>query len=231
MANSTLKILLKELSLNANSKKALQSAKFFKTGPGDYAEGEKFLGIYTPDLRSIVKKFPEITLNEILDLLQAEFHEEKLAGVFALVFKYKQEPKKVFDFYIKHSKLINNWDLVDQSAHYILGDYLLDKNRSILYQLAKSKNLWQRRIAVVACMKFIKADDFEDILKLAVLLIEDDHDLMHKAIGWMLREVGKRDIKVLKKFLDNYTTKMPRTTLRYAIEKMPEKQRKGYLKL
>jgi len=224
-----------------NSQKARDYAWFFKTGAGEYGEGDKFLGLTMPQMRSIVKKYLDLKLEDIQKLLDSKIHEYRMIGVLILVKQYENAKKlrdpsaaarlrdDIFFFYLKNSKRINNWDLVDLSAPNIVGNYLLDKKRDILYKYAQSKNLWKRRIAVISTAAFINQNDFKDILKLSKMLLNDKHDLIHKATGWMLREVGKRDVKVLEKFLDKHTLQMPRTMLRYSIEKFDEKKRKYYL--
>jgi 3-methyladenine DNA glycosylase AlkD len=211
---------------------------FFKTGPGQYGEGDIFLGIVVPKQRILVKKYKELDFDSIQDLLNSKIHEHRLVGALILVEKYKKSDKekdenskkKIFEFYLKNAKNINNWDLVDLSAQNIVGKYLLDKNKAILYKLVKSNNLWEKRIAILSTFEFIKNNKFDDSLKIAELLINDKHDLIHKAVGWMLREIGKRNQEIEESFLKKHCKKMPRTMLRYAIEKFDEKKRKSYLK-
>lgn len=229
-----------ELQNLADPKQAEILQRFFKTGKGEYGEGDIFLGIKVPIQRQVVMKYKDLDLKNCEELLKSKIHEYRLVAVLLLVLKYNQGDenlkKKIFNIYLQNTKHINNWDLVDLSAPNIVGAYLLDKQRNILYQLAKSNWLWDRRIAVLATLTFIRQNDFKDILKLSEMLLDDKHDLMHKAVGWMLREMGKRDQKILEKFLDKNLSaqagiqKMPRTMLRYAIEKFPEKKRKEYLK-
>ncbi len=207
---------------------------FFKTGRGQYGEGDKFLGVVMPNIRKVAKNYVEMDLENIEKILQSSFHEDRMCALVIMTYKFKKvdekEQKKIYNSYLKHiKKYVNNWDLVDVSAHKIVGEYLLDKDRNILYKLAKSKNLWERRVAIVATYQFIKNKELEDTLKISKILLEDSHDLIHKAVGWMLREAGKKDVKVLEKFLKKYYKKMPRTMLRYSIEKFPEKIRKDYL--
>ncbi len=222
-----------ELNKLKNPIKAKILQRFFKTGRGEYGEGDKFLGVVVPLQRQIAKKFIDVSLNDIQKLLDNEIHEYRLTGLLILVDKYAKVgtkmKKQIYDFYLKNTKHINNWDLVDLTAPKIVGDFLLDKDKQILYKLAESKNLWERRIAMLAAFAFIKKDNFKDALKLAKLLLNDEHDLMHKATGWMLREIGKRKLGVLIDFLDKYSDKMPRTMLRYAIERLPETKRRYYL--
>lgn len=224
----------KELLKLKNPEKARNLARFFKTGKGEYGEGDIFWGLKVPDQRKTAKKYSHLTLKEIQKLLLSKIHEHRLTALFILVIKYqkadKAGKKEIASFYLKNTKKINNWDLVDLSAPKILGDYLLEKNKSILYKSAKSKNLWERRIAVMATFTFIRNNRFKKALEIAETLLQDEHDLIHKAVGWMLREIGKRDQKVEEKFLKKHFKKMPRTMLRYAIERFDEKKRKFYLK-
>ena len=221
--------LKKELESLRNKGQAKILSSFFKTGKGEYGEGDVFLGVKVPIQRKVAKKY-DLSLLEIQELLDSEVHEHRLIGLFILIDKYPDDKEKVFNFYLKNSKRINNWDLVDLSDPKISGDYLLDKDRKVLYKLVKSNNLWERRIAILSCFSFIRENDFSDALKISSLLLNDKHDLIHKAVGWMLREIGKRDEKVLVKFLDENISKMPRTMLRYSIEKFEESKRKSYLK-
>ncbi len=223
------------LRKNADREQAKILKWFFKTAPGDYGEGDKFLGIKVPVLRKISKNFINLNLDELQLLLSSEIHEERLAALMILVLKfqkcsYDKERKHIFDFYLKNTKNINNWDLVDLSAPKIVGEYLLDKDKLILENLASSKILWEKRISILSTFQFIKANQFETSLNIAEKLLNDDHDLIHKAVGWMLREIGKRNLSVEENFLNQHYKKMPRTMLRYAIEKFPEKKRQTYLK-
>lgn len=217
---------------NPEQKKVLQ--RFFKTGEGEYGEGDIFLGIKVPLQRKVAKKYPVLSLTDIQILLESDIHEYRFTALIVLINQYtkanQSKKEELFDFYLHNIQRINNWDLVDISAPKIVGEYLLEQPRDILYQLARSSNLWERRIAIVATQIFIKNHDFEDILKLAEILLNDQHDLIHKAVGWMLREVGKRDQRVEETFLDKYHQQMPRTMLRYAIEKFDETKRQFYLK-
>ena len=226
----------KALAKVVDKKKAKLLAGYFKTGKGGYGEGDVFLGVVVPAQRKIAREFLKLPLSEIQKLLNSKIHEHRLTALLILVAQFEKGDektrKKIFDFYLKNAKRINNWDLVDLSSHEIVGAYLLDKpqiRREILRRLAESKNIWSRRIAIISTAHFIRKKDFADTLALAEKLLADEHDLIHKAVGWMLREVGKRDEKVLRRFLDSYGAKMPRTTLRYAIEKFPEPERKKYL--
>jgi 3-methyladenine DNA glycosylase AlkD len=206
---------------------------FFKTGKGQYGEGDLFLGIRVPEQRKVAKKYTKLGLNGIQKLLDSKYHEHRFTALVILINKYQQAEEsgkgEIFRFLLKNTENINNWDLVDLSAPRIIGDYLVDKDRSILYELAKSKNLWERRISILATFKFIANNDFEDALKISEILLEDKHDLIHKAVGWALREIGKRDQKMEEKFLNENACNMPRTMLRYAIEKFEETKRKTYL--
>ncbi|MCD4706037.1 DNA alkylation repair protein [bacterium] len=231
---SDLEKIKKELKKLSNTKEVTKLQRFFKTGKGEYGEGDIFLGIKVPTQRQIAKKYENLQLKKIKNLLNNKIHEYRLTALLLLIEKYKKadgkEKKKIFDFYLSNIKNINNWDLVDLSVYKIIGDYLLNKQRNILYKLAKSENLWERRISIIATYAFIKNDDFKDCLKISRILLNDKHDLIHKAVGWMLREVGKRNQKIEEKFLDKHCKKMPRVMLRYSIEKFNEKKRKMYLK-
>jgi len=230
----SLSLLKQELSSLANPAKAVQLQRFFRTGKGQYAEGDVFLGIMVPVQREIAKKYLSLGLNELQHLLNSKIHEERLIALFILIAKYKisskEEKKQIYEFYMKNTSNINNWDLVDLSAPKISGDFLLKEDRKILYSLAKSSNLWERRIAVLSCFAFIKERDFKDALNISEILLKDNHDLIHKAVGWMMREIGKHDVSALENFLQKYAKSMPRTMLRYSIEKFPESRRKYYLK-
>jgi 3-methyladenine DNA glycosylase AlkD len=223
----------KKLGGLADKEKAKILQRFFKTGKGEYGEGDIFLGITVPIQREVAKKFLGLRLDDLQKLLDSKIHEERMIALFILVDKYKKADaswkKNIFNFYTKNYSRINNWDLVDLSAPNIVGDFLLDRNRKILYAFAKSDNLWKKRIAIISTFAFIRNNEFKDSIKLAEILLNDKHDLIHKAVGWMLREIGKRDKKELIKFLNKNSVKMPRTMLRYSIEKFPEKERKKYL--
>ena len=231
MANSSVK---KELLKNRDREQAKHLSRFFKTGKGQYGEGDVFLGIKVPVQREIVKKFKDAELKEIQELMNDEFHECRLTGLLILVNRYKktEDKKEIFDFYLKNAKRINNWDLVDLTAPNIVGDFLLDKKkeREVLYSLVKSKNLWERRIAILSTFTFLRNKDFKDVLKISEILLKDKEDLIHKAVGWMLREAGKRDKEVEISFLNKHYQKMPRTMLRYAIEKFSDKERAFFMK-
>lgn len=209
------------------------SAHYFKTGKGEYAEHDKFMGIPVPVLRAVAKTYRDLSLDEVQELLTSPFNEERLLALFILVDQYKKadEPLKeqIFQFYCEHLHCVNNWNLVDSSAPHILGAYIFNKDRTILLTLAASHNMWERRIAIVATQHFIRKHDLCWTFKLAEMLLNDTHDLMHKATGWMLREAGEKDMQQLIAFLDQHARRMPRTMLRYAIEKFPEQQRKTIL--
>ncbi len=228
---------LQELEANlkalSDEKIAQQSQRFFKTAQGEYGYGDIFLGIRVPVLRVLAKKYIDLSYDEISSLLQSKFHEFRLTALIILTLKYKKYPdqeKTIYELYISHLDHINNWDLVDVSAPHIVGTYLLDKDRSILKKLLKSPKLFERRVAVLATFTFIRSHDYTLILEFSKALLNDKEDLMHKAMGWMLREMGKRDVQVLYDFLDSHYKMMPRTMLRYAIEKLQEPLRLSYLK-
>lgn len=229
-----LKQLRKELALKANPKKAKILQGFFKTGKGEYGEGDIFLGLVVPETRKLAEKYSALNLAEIKKLLNSKIHEERLLALFILTAQFsraeEKERQKLFKFYLSQTRNINNWDLVDLSADKIVGSHLKNKDKKILYQLAKSRNLWERRIAILATFHFIKQGQAKETLKIAEILLNDKHDLIQKAVGWMLREVGKRcGEKTEEKFLRQHCRKMPRTMLRYAIERFPENKRKKYL--
>jgi 3-methyladenine DNA glycosylase AlkD len=224
----------RDLQKYRDPEKAAFLKRFFKTGKGDYAEGDNFLGIVVPKTREIAKRHQDMALTEAEKLLRSPYHEERLMALFILDHKFVTgtlaEQSKIVKIYLMSAaKYINNWDLVDLSARDILGRYLSDRPRKILYKLARSKNLWEKRIAIIATYHFIRNEDYFDALKISEILLGDKHDLIHKAVGWMLREIGNRDRTVEVKFLDKYATRMPRTMLRYAIEKFPEPLRLKYL--
>lgn len=225
-----------DLQKLANKKRAALLARYFKTGKGEYGQGDVFIGLTVPQVREVAKKYKDIALSDIETLLHDKIHEYRLAALFILIEQFKKADeltkKKLYDFYLAHTKWINNWDLVDLSAKYIVGGYLLDEStqRKILYVLAGSKNMWKRRIAVLGTFLFINKKDFRNSLKIADMLLDDREDLMHKAVGWMLREIGKKDENVLMDFLSTRYKIMPRTTLRYAIEKFSKERCDAYLK-
>ncbi len=229
-----LESLKEDIKKAANKKRAKVLQKFFKTGKGEYGEGDIFLGITVPETRKIAKKYINLDILSIDFLLNSRIHEERLLALLILVENYKksndERKYQILDFYLKNTKKINNWDLVDLTADKILGDYLNDKPKDVLYNLARSSNLWERRIAIISTFYFIKNNQFDETLKIAEILLKDKHDLIQKAVGWMLREIGKRNQQTLKDFLKINYKNMPRTTLRYAIEKFPEEERLEYLK-
>lgn len=229
-----LRELEKELRAKANPKKAKILQGFFKTGKGEYGEGDIFIGLVVPETRKIAKKYSTLSLVEVKKLLNSEIHEERLAALFILIEQFgkaeEKERQKIFKFYLGQTKNINNWDLVDLSADKIVGSHLYKKSKKVLHQLARSKNLWERRIAVLATFHFIKQGQAAETLKIAEILLNDKHDLIQKAVGWMLREVGKRcGEKTEEDFLKKHCRQMPRTMLRYALERFPENKRKKYL--
>lgn len=223
-----------ELATFANPQKAIQLSRFFKTGKGEYAEGDKFIGVTVPLQRQIAKKYFHIDLNKLVSLLNEDIHEYRLTALLILVQKYQKSAEKeknnIINIYINNTHRINNWDLVDLSSEKILGEYLVDRDRSIIYKLAESNNIWEQRIAIISTFRFIKNNDFQDTINLCKLYLSNRHDLIHKASGWMLREIGKRDETILRNFLNQYHKVMPRTMLRYSIEKLDEKSRKRYMK-
>ena len=224
-----------ELKALADPDRAKHLQRFFKTGKGEYAEGDKMLGISVPAQRILAKKYRDLSLEEITDLLQSQWHEERLTALLILVYQFKkgneQNKKDIFDLYLRNTNHINNWDLVDSSSEFIAGPYLENKDKDLLVQLAHSPVLWERRIAMMATFCYIKKGNPEWALKIAEILIEDPHDLVQKAVGWMLREVGKRcSLEVEKAFLEKHYRKMPRTMLRYAIERFEESERLKWLK-
>jgi 3-methyladenine DNA glycosylase AlkD len=227
--------LKKEIRSHKNSEQAKNLAWFFKTGKGEYGESDKFLGIKNPLIRKIIKNYFAIDLPNLDSIIQSKFHEERLAALLILVRKYQQaktvrEQTAIYRYYRNNMQYVNNWDLVDQSAPTIIGQYLFKRERKVLHQWARSKNLWYKRIAMLATFYFIRNNDFADTFKIAEILLQDSHDLIHKAVGWMLRETGKRELPAEEKFLQKHYKIMPRTMLRYAIEKFPERKRQLYLK-
>jgi len=217
-----------------SQKKAEASKRFFKTGPGEYGEGDVFLGITVPQLRKLAREYCQMTPAEAEELLRSAIHEQRLLALLILVHKASKGDesikKSICALYLNNTQFINNWDLVDASAQHIVGPNLMNKSKRPLYRLAKSKNMWERRIAIMSTFHFIRQHDFSETLKIAEILMSDKEDLIHKAVGWMLREVGKRDLKTEEAFLNRCYQKMPRTMLRYAIEKFPATKRERYLK-
>jgi 3-methyladenine DNA glycosylase AlkD len=222
-----------ELKRIANPAHAKVLQRFFKTGKGEYGEGDLFRGIKIPVLRKLVKKYPDVPLAGVQALLTSTFHEDRMLALLILMAHYAKAgdagKKHICAMYLRNTRYINNWDLVDATAHHIAGHYLMDKTREPLYRLARSEMLWERRIAIIATFHYIRQNRFYDTLKIAGMLIEDPHDLIHKAVGWMLREVGKRDLRAEEQFLKTNYRQMPRIMLRYAIERFPEAKRRKYL--
>ncbi len=208
---------------------------FFKTGIGDYGQHDRFIGVTVPNLRKIAKNFSKLSLAEIQKLIESRINEERLLALLILNIQYQkaaiEDKEKLYKFYLKNLKQVNNWNLVDSSAHLIIGAHLLNQDKTILLTLAKSEIMWHRRIAIVTTWHFIRNNNLEWTFRIAKILLNDQHDLIHKAVGWMLREAGKKDQNQLIKFLNQYITQMPRTMLRYSIEKFPEDQRKGYFEV
>ena len=229
-----LKQIQQTLEELGNPEIAAHSQRFFKTGPGEYGEGDVFRGIRVPVQRKVAKQFKHAEISTVIDLLHSKYHEDRLVALLILVEKYKKKDERqrqeIYDLYLENTDYINNWDLVDSSAHKIVGPHLENRDRSILYKLVKSDSLWERRISMMCTYHFIKKDDYEDTLKLAELLLHDKEDLIHKVVGWMLRELGKRNYDLEDGFLMDHYRDMPRTMLRYAIEKFPEDRRQAYLK-
>ncbi len=231
-----LQALRNDLQKAANPAKAKILQGFFKTGKGEYGEGDIFLGIVVPESRKIARKYPVLSLADITLLLKSKIHEERLIALLLLVEKFDKaegkEQDELIEYYLSSTRFINNWDLVDLSAPQLLGAYLLahPEKKPVLKKLASSRLLWEKRIAIVATQAFIRKNQFQDTLQIAELLLEDTHDLIHKAVGWMLREVGKRDQAVEEIFLEKYYQKMPRTMLRYAIERFDEEKKRYYMR-
>jgi 3-methyladenine DNA glycosylase AlkD len=230
----TIKIIRKKLQQLGSEKNAKVLERFFKTGPGEYGEGDVFIGVRVPDLRKLVKEYQDIALEGVMQFLKSSIHEERMFALLILVSKYSKGnetvKKKIYDLYLQNTKFINSWDLVDGSAQHIVGAFLMDKSKEPIYRLAKSKNLWERRIAILSTFYFIKHDNYSETLNISKILLTDEQDLIHKAVGWMLREIGKRHMSTEEIFLKKYYNRMPRTMLRYAIEKFPESKRKKYLR-
>lgn len=223
--------IIKELRGLSDDEKKTVLPRFFKTGKGEYGEGDRFLGVIVPNTRKVAKNHKDSPYIVIEMLLESEWHECRLCALLMLIEKYRKEPDEAVHFYLTHTKGINNWDLVDLSAPYILGDYLKDKtDRNVMYALAGSSVMWERRIAVVSTLMLIRHGQFDDTIRLAESLIDSKHDLMQKSIGWMMREVGKRDKGLLVQFIEKHKHEMPRTMLRYAIEKFPEPERREFMR-
>jgi 3-methyladenine DNA glycosylase AlkD len=226
--------LLKDFERLADAKQAAGLQRFFKTGKGHYGEGDIFLGLKVPVQRTLAKQFLDLPSADVVTLLQSKIHEHRLTALLIWVLRYQkaepQEQKAIYKLYLKHRNFINNWDLVDLSAPNIVGNWLLDNDRAILYKLAQSKNLWDKRIAILATFEFIRHGQADDTFKIAEILLHDSHDLIHKAVGWMLREVGKRIGQATEEaFLTKHYRYMPRTMLRYAIERFSPALKKKYM--
>jgi 3-methyladenine DNA glycosylase AlkD len=222
------------LEIVASPARAARSLSFFKAGKGEYGEGDRFIGVTVPEQRKVARIFQALPLPEVLRLLRSPIHEHRLTALLILVRQYQrgqdETRAQIAKAYLANTQFVNNWDLVDSSAPYILGNWLLNKDRSLLFKLAKSKVLWQRRIAIIATQEFIRNGQSEDAFAIATLLLKDEHDLMHKAVGWMLREIGKRiDVALLRVYLHRHAARMARTALRYAIEHLPPAERKRWL--
>lgn len=229
----TLRTARADLRLAADAKDAANLMRFFKTAPGQYGHGDRFLGIRVPVLRALARKHGSLPVHDALTLLQSKWHEERSLALFLLVSHYKRADasgkQRIYDAYLSNTKHINNWDLVDCSAEHIVGPHLGPNDVSVLDRLASSDDVWERRIAMLATFHWIKQKQFAPALHIAERLLGDAHDLIHKAVGWMLREIGKRDGKVERRFLDKHCRIMPRTMLRYAVEKFPEAERRRYM--
>ena len=225
---------MKEFRELGSEKIAEHSMKFFKTGKGEYGEGDKFLGIRVPVIRKFAKTHTDLSIIKTKKLIQSKFHEERLLGLIILVNKYKKsddiQKEEIYQIYLSSFKYINNWDLVDVTCPHIIGVHLMDRDRSIIYEWAKSDDLWTKRIAMITNWWFVRKGDLREVFKVAKILLSDEHDLIHKAVGWMLREAYKKDEAKTNKFLKSHYKKMPRVMLRYAIEKHPETIRQKYLK-
>ncbi|MCG6975561.1 MAG: DNA alkylation repair protein [Acidiferrobacterales bacterium] len=228
-----LKEIRSKLEQVASKEDATNLQRYFKTGPGEYGEGDRFLGVRVGPLRKLAKQYRTLPFSDVESLINSAYHEERMLALLILVEQFQrgaaEDQKRIFNLYLHNLRNINNWDLVDISAPRIVGGYLREHDRKRLYSLARSPHLWSRRVAMMATLFFISHDDFDDSLKIADLLLNDKHDLIHKAVGWMLREVGNRDRQVEEKFLKSRYKNMPRTMLRYAIEKFPPARRKRYL--
>ncbi|MCF7837740.1 MAG: DNA alkylation repair protein [Candidatus Marinimicrobia bacterium] len=234
MRTSILKNVRTALREHAVPSDAVVLQRFFKTGPGEYGEGDRFLGIRVPATRRIAREYQDLPTTDVLALIQSEIHEERLLALIILVQKYKEgtpaEQSQIYRIYLDQTRHINNWDLVDASAAHIVGAYLENRSRKPLYKLARSASIWERRIAIMSTFHFIKNDEYDETLTMAETLVSDKEDLIHKAVGWMLREVGKRDKNTEEAFLKKHYRNMPRTMLRYAIEQFPEDTRQQYLR-
>ncbi|NOY07003.1 MAG: DNA alkylation repair protein, partial [Chlorobi bacterium] len=231
---SRLQEIQQHLRTLADPERAAVHQRFFKTGPGEYGEGDRFLGIRVPVLRKLARAYRDLSLAETKKLLASSIHEERFLALLIMVLKYRagneDERTTIYRLYLDSTRYVNNWDLVDTTAEHVVGDYLRDRDRSVLRRLALSRSMWERRIAILATFHYIRRNSFDETLAIAEVLLDDPEDLIHKAVGWMLREVGKRDMKTEERFLRKHYKAMPRTMLRYAIEKFPEPLRQRYLK-
>lgn len=230
--------LIAELEKYSSDHDAVQAQRFFKTGPGEYGEGDVFIGVRMPDIRKVGRQFKDLDTGELEKLIKSPIHEHRMVALIIATERFKKassaDRQIIYNFYIKALKngYINNWDLVDVTCDKVIGEFLKDIEKDFLYELASSKNLWERRVAIISTFAYIKNGDSTESIKVAKMLLHDEHDLIHKAVGWMLREVGKRvDESILLEFLDSHAHEMPRTMLRYAIEKLPESKRQFYLKV
>ena len=230
----TMENIQKRLKKLGNKKHAAISQRFFKTGPGEYGEGDVFIGIRVPVLRKLAKEYSGLSVEEAEVLLRSQIHEERLFALFLLVRVFSKgddvKANIIYELYLKNTEFINNWDLVDSSAEHIVGAYLMDRSKAVLYRLAESEDMWERRVSIISTFHFIKRHEFSETLKVSKMLLFDRQDLIHKATGWMLREIGKRQLQTEESFLKAHYKNMPRTMLRYAIEKFPEQKRQRYLK-
>jgi 3-methyladenine DNA glycosylase AlkD len=226
--------LIAELEGLSDPEHARKLQAFFKTDKGGYGEGDVFIGVRVPHLRRTAKKYRDMPSTSVLKLLRSGLHEHRMTALFILTLQFEkgdeETRRRIVDTYLGNTAHVNNWDLVDCSAHKILGEWLADKPKDVLYELAESENIWERRISIISTFAFIRRGDLEDALALAEVLVDDDHDLIHKAVGWVLREVGKKDQSALEEFLSRHYNTMPRTMLRYAIERLPEERRRYYMK-
>lgn len=230
-------LVITDLQARASKSRSFDLQRFFQTGPGQYGEGDLFIGVVVPEIRKVAATHKELPFTEIAKLVDSPIHEVRMCGLFILSNQYKKlkgrdQKKKYYDFFVKSIKAgnVNNWDLIDVNAP-IIGEYLLESDDplAVLATFAKSKNLWERRVAIIFTFSFIRVGQLDLTIAIAKLLLKDDHDLIHKGVGWMLREAGKRDVMLLRKFLTEHAHEMPRTMLRYAIEKLPEQERKKWL--
>jgi len=231
---SSLRDLRAGLKNEASQKQAAIYSSFFKTGPGEYGEGDVFIGVKVPVLRKLAREYRDLALRDVERLLGSEIHEERMLALLIMMLQFQKGDARaraaVYRLFVEQIKQVDNWDLVDTSVPTIVGGHLAGRSRRPLHTWARSRDLWRRRVAIIATFHFIRAGEFDETLKIAELLLHDEHDLIHKAVGWMLREVGKRDRKVEERFLEKHYREMPRTMLRYAIERFPERRRKAYLR-